>query len=150
MNNQVDLKKYQEFVQAVTSKESNDLTEFMNRLDRLDANYEAYGSDGEYMHGPNINVPLLMTGSIGLSAEAGELIEIVKKMLFQGKPLTEENRFHMKRELGDIMWYWINTCRALQLDPNEVIAENVRKLEARYPGGKFDVYSSENRKEGDL
>ena len=150
MNNQVDLKKYQEFVQAVTSKESNDLTEFMNRLDRLDANYEAYGSDGEYMHGPNINVPLLMTGSIGLSAEAGELIEIVKKMLFQGKPLTEENLFHMKRELGDIMWYWISTCRALQLDPNEVIAENVRKLEARYPGGKFDVYSSENRKEGDL
>ena len=150
MSNQVDLNKYQEFVQAVTSKESNDLTAFMNRLDRLDANYEAYGSDGEYMHGPNINVPLLMTGSIGLTAEAGELIEIVKKMLFQGKPLNEENVFHMKRELGDIMWYWINTCRALELDPNEVIAENVKKLEARYPGGKFDVYHSENRKENDI
>ena len=150
MSNQVDLKKYQEFVQAVTSKESNDLTAFMNRLDRLDANYESYGADGEYMHGPNINVPLLMTGSIGLTAEAGELIEIVKKMLFQGKPLNEENVFHMKRELGDIMWYWINTCRALDLDPNDVIAENVRKLEARYPGGKFDVYHSENRKANDL
>ena len=150
MSNQVDLNKYQEFVQAVTSNESNDLTAFMNRLDRLDANYEAYGSDGEYMHGPDVNVPLLMTGSIGLTAEAGELIEIVKKMLFQGKPLTEENLFHMKRELGDIMWYWINTCRALNLDPNDVIAENVKKLEARYPGGKFDVYQSENRKEGDL
>ena len=146
----VDLNKYQEFVQAVTSKESNDLTAFMNRLDRLDANYESYGADGEYMHGPNINVPLLMTGSIGLTAEAGELIEIVKKMLFQGKPLTQENLFHMKRELGDIMWYWINTCRALDFDPNEVIAENVRKLEARYPGGKFDVYQSENRKANDL
>ena len=150
MSKQVDLHKYQEFVQAVTSKESNDITEFMNRLDRLDANYEAYGADGEYMHGPNINVPLLMTGSIGLTAEAGELIEIVKKMLFQGKPLTQENLFHMKRELGDIMWYWINTCRALELDPNDVIAENVKKLEARYPGGKFDVYHSENRKENDL
>ena len=150
MTKQVDLHKYQEFVQAVTSKESNDLTTFMNRLDRLDANYESYGADGEYMHGPNINVPLLMTGSIGLTAESGELIEIVKKMLFQGKPLTEENLFHMKRELGDIMWYWINTCRALELDPNEVIAENVKKLEARYPGGKFDVYHSENRKANDL
>jgi NTP pyrophosphatase (non-canonical NTP hydrolase) len=150
MNNQVDLQKYMEFVKAVTSKESNDLTTFMNRLDRLDANYEAYGSDGEYMHGPDINVPLLMTGTIGLTAEAGELIEIVKKMLFQGKPLNEENLFHMKRELGDIMWYWINTCRALELDPNEVIAENVKKLQARYPGGYFDVYQSENRKEGDL
>ena len=150
MTKQVDLHKYQEFVQAVTSKESNDLTAFMNRLDRLDANYEAYGSDGEYMHGPNVNVPLLLTGSVGLNSEAGELIEIVKKMLFQGKPLNEENVFHMKRELGDIMWYWINTCRALDLDPNDVIAENVRKLEARYPGGKFDVYHSENRKENDL
>ena len=150
MSNQVDLKKYQEFVQAVTSKESNDLTTFMNRLDRLDANYEAYGSDGEYMHGPNVNVPLLLTGAVGLNSESGELIEIVKKMLFQGKPLNDENLFHMKRELGDIMWYWINTCRALDLDPNDVIAENVRKLEARYPGGKFDVYHSENRKADDL
>ena len=150
MSNQVDLKKYQEFVQAVTSKESNDLTAFMNRLDRLDANYESYGSDGEYMHGPNINVPLLLTGSVGLTAESGELIEIVKKMLFQGKPLNDENLFHMKRELGDIMWYWINACRALNLDPNEVIAENVRKLEARYPGGHFDAFYSENRKQGDL
>ena len=150
MTNQVDLKKYQEFVQAVTSKESNDLTTFMNRLDRLDANFEAYGSDGEYMHGPDINVPLLMTGAIGLTAEAGELIEIVKKMLFQGKPLNEENLFHMKRELGDIMWYWINTCRALDLDPNDVIAENVKKLQARYPGGHFDVFHSENRKANDL
>ena len=150
MTKQVDLHKYQNFVEAVTSKESNDLTAFMNRLDRLDANYEAYGSDGEYMHGPNVNVPLLLTGAVGLNSESGELIEIVKKMLFQGKPLNDENLFHMKRELGDIMWYWINTCRALELDPNDVIAENVKKLEARYPGGKFDVYHSENRKEGDL
>ena len=146
----IDLQKYMEFVEAVTSKESNDLTAFMNRLDRLDANYEAYGADGEYIHGPSINVPLLLTGAVGLNSEAGELIEIVKKLLFQGKPLTEENLFHMKRELGDIMWYWINMCRALNLDPNEVIAENVRKLQARYPDGKFDVYLSENRKQGDL
>ena len=150
MTHQVDLNRYQEFVKAVTSQESNDLTTFMNRLDRLDGNYEAYGPNGEYMHGPDANVPLLMTGSIGLCSEAGELIEIVKKMLFQGKPLSEENVFHMKRELGDIMWYWINTCRALNLDPNDVIAENVRKLEARYPGGHFDAFYSENRKEGDL
>lgn len=150
MTKQVDLQKYQEFVSAVTSKESNDLTAFMNRLDRLDGNYEAYGSDGEYMHGPHVNVPLLLTGAVGLNSESGELIEIVKKILFQGKPLSEENVFHMKRELGDIMWYWISTCRALELDPNDVIAENVRKLEARYPGGKFDVFHSENRKEGDL
>jgi len=146
----VDLNKYKDFVEAVTSKPSQDLTEFMNRLDRIDANYESYGPDGEYMHGPNVNVPLLLCGAIGLGSETGEFQEIVKKIVFQGKPLTEEAHFHMKRELGDIMWYWVNACRALDLDPNDVVAENVKKLEARYPGGKFDVYHSENRKEGDL
>jgi NTP pyrophosphatase (non-canonical NTP hydrolase) len=146
----VDLNKYQDFVETVTSEESQDLTNFMNRLDRLDGNYEAYGPDGEYIHGPNVNIPLLLCGAIGLGSETGEFQEIVKKMVFQGKPLTEETLFHMKRELGDIMWYWVNACRALDLDPNDVVAENVKKLEARYPIGKFDVYYSENRKEGDL
>jgi NTP pyrophosphatase (non-canonical NTP hydrolase) len=146
----VDLKKYSEFVEAVTSKPSNDLTTFMNRLDSLDANYEAYGSEGEYMHGPDVNVPLLITGAMGLCAESGEFTEVVKKALFQGKPLSEENVFHLERELGDVIWYWINACRALHLDPNDVIAENVNKLKARYPGGTFDVYSSENRAMGDI
>lgn len=146
----IDLNKYQDFVEAVTSKESNDLTSFMNRLERLDANWEAYGSEGEYMHGPDINVPLLLTAGLGLGSEGGEFQEIIKKIFFQGKPLNDENVFHMKRELGDIIWYWINACRALNLDPNEVIAENVNKLKARYPGGEFDAFYSENRKAGDL
>lgn len=150
MSNKIDLNKYQDFVEAVTSKESHDLTTFMNRLDRLDGNYEAYGPNGEYMQGPEVNVPLLLCGAIGLGSETGEFQEIVKKVAFQGKPLSEENVFHMKRELGDIIWYWINACRALNLDPNDVIAENVTKLKARYPGGEFDAYYSENRKEGDL
>ena len=76
--------------------------------------------------------------------------EIIKKCIFQGKPLNDETIFHCKRELGDIIWYWINSCRALGLDPNEVIEENVNKLKSRYPGGEFNVYHSENRKEGDL
>ena len=143
--NKIDLNKYQEFVEAVTSKPSNDLTTFINRLDELDGNYV-----GEGQHGPDINVPLLLTAALGLAAETGEFCEIPKKMYFQGKPLSEENVFHMKRELGDVMWYWINACRALGLDPNDVIAENVRKLEARYPGGHFDAFYSENRKTGDL
>jgi hypothetical protein len=145
VTNQIDLNKYQDFVAAVTSQESNDLTTFMNRMDEVDGNYIG---DGE--HGPDANVPLLITACMGLAAEAGEFIEIPKKILFQGKPFTEENLFHMKRELGDIMWYWINACRALHLDPNDVIAENVNKLESRYPGGKFDAFYSENRQDGDL
>mgnify|MGYP000005145572 FL=1 len=136
----IDLNKYKDFVEAVTSEASNDLTTFMNRCDELD------GNDG----GPSINVPLLLTACLGLAAEGGEFIEVPKKMFFQGKPLTDAEVFHLKRELGDVMWYWINACRALNLDPNEVIDENVRKLESRYPGGSFDAHYSENRKEGDI
>jgi NTP pyrophosphatase (non-canonical NTP hydrolase) len=148
--NKIDLNKYTEFVKEVTSKESNDLTMFINRLDQVDGNYEAYGPDGEMKHGPDCNVPLLLTAAIGMAAEIGEFCEIPKKIFFQGKNLSEEAHFHMKRELGDVFWYWTNACRALNLDPNDVIAENIKKLEARYPGGKFDAYHSENRKENDL
>ena len=141
----IDLNKYKDFVEAVTSRPSNNLTDFINRLDRLDGNLLADGT-----HGPDINVPLLLTACLGLAAEAGEFIEVPKKIIFQGKPLTDAELFHMKRELGDVMWYWINACRALNLDPNDVIDENVRKLESRYPGGSFDAHYSENRKEGDI
>jgi NTP pyrophosphatase (non-canonical NTP hydrolase) len=117
----------------------------MDRLDDLDANYEGNG-----VHGPHVNVPLLITAALGLSAESGEFTEIVKKCLFQGKPLNADNHHHAVRELGDVFWYWTNACRALNVDPHEVIAENVRKLQSRYPGGNFDAHYSENRKDGDL
>ena len=146
----IDLNKYSEFVGAVTSQPSVDLTTFMDTLNRLDVNYELDLNDGQRKHGPDVNIPLLLTACLGLAAESGEFIEIPKKIFFQGKALTDENVFNMKRELGDVMWYWINACRALNLDPNDVINENVKKLESRYPGGKFDAHYSENRKEGDL
>lgn len=142
----VDLNSYSDFVQAVTSEASRDLTTFINRLDILDGNYDFANNQ----HGPNANIPLMLTGAMGLCSESGELMEIVKKMVFQGKPLNEETVFHMKRELGDIIWYWINMCRSMHLDPNQVIAENVNKLKSRYPGGHFDVFHSENRSAGDL
>lgn len=134
MNN-IDLNKYKDFVEAVTSKESNGLLDLKDRLDELN---------------DEVNISLLLTGSIGIASEGGEFSEIVKKCVFQGKPMDDATKFHIKRELGDIMWYWINSCRAMGLDPNEVISENVHKLESRYPGGSFVVYYSENRKEGDL
>ena len=145
---QIDLEKYTKFVEAVTSQHSNDLNTFTDTLNRLDVNHEVM--DGKMRQGPDVNISLLLTGALGMAAETGEFCEIPKKIFFQGKALNEEAVFHMKRELGDIMWYWINACRALNLDPNDVIAENVRKLESRYPGGTFDPYYSENRKPGDL
>jgi NTP pyrophosphatase (non-canonical NTP hydrolase) len=134
--NQVDLNKYKEFVEGVTSQQSNETESLCNQLQSLEQS--------------GVNMALLLTGSIGIASEGGEFSEIVKKCIFQGKPLDADTQFHIKRELGDIMWYWINSCRALGLDPNEVIAENVEKLKARYPGGEFDVHYSENRQDGDL
>jgi NTP pyrophosphatase (non-canonical NTP hydrolase) len=137
MSNQIDLNKYADFVLAICSDQSKDLTALIEHLKELDAN-------------TNVNLALLMTASTGLGSEGGEFQEIVKKIFFQGKPLTEDTVFHLKRELGDIAWYWANACNALGLDPNEVLAENVHKLESRYPDGSFDVHYSENRKAGDL
>lgn len=139
---QVDLTKYSEFVQQVTSAESNQLKTMMAKL------YDLNTTAGT--NSVPLNISLLLTAGIGLSSECGEFNEIVKKIVFQGKPYTEETRFHLKRELGDVIWYWINACRALDLDPNDVISENVSKLKSRYPGGEFDPFYSENRKQGDL
>ena len=134
----IDLEKYASFVMAVTSKVSREVEAFIDRLREI------------HFNSTTLNASLLLTAIIGMTSEAGEAQEIVKKVLFQGKPYTEETRQHLKKELGDVIWYWINACNALDLDPNEVVAENVAKLEARYPGGKFNAYYSENRKEGDI
>ena len=130
------LNNYSVFVDGVTSPVSKDTDLFIERIKVL----QAQGCD----------VARLNTASTGLASEGGEFNEIVKKILFHGKEYSEDNIFHMKRELGDVIWYWINACIALGLNPNEVIEENVRKLEARYPGGTFSVWHSENRKEGDI
>jgi NTP pyrophosphatase (non-canonical NTP hydrolase) len=134
--NKVDQKRYIEFVDAVTSAESTDFATLLKRLTELEVQ--------------DANVPKLLTASLGMSAEAGEFTEVVKKMVFQGKPYSEDNVFHLKRELGDILWYVAQACMALDTNFDELMEMNVDKLKARYPGGEFDVHYSENRKEGDL
>ena len=129
------LKKYGEFVTKVTSKESLLTSKLFDRVGEIDK--------------AGIQAPRLITAALGLGSETGEFTEIVKKMFLQGKPPSEDNIFHMKRELGDIMWYWSTACMALNLDPFEVIEENRAKLEARY-GENFEVKRSEHRKDGDL
>ena len=132
----IDPKKYVEFVDAVTSKESQDYSHFTARLFQLER--EGFPTQR------------LLTAAVGMSAEAGEFTEVVKKMVFQGKPVNEDNLFHLKRELGDIMWYVAQACIGLGVSLEEVIEMNVDKLVSRYPGGEFDVHYSENRQEGDV
>tara|TARA_Y100000590_G_C15277640_1_gene847541 strand:- start:248 stop:664 length:417 start_codon:yes stop_codon:yes gene_type:complete len=130
------LNSYGDFVTKVTSEPSLSLDALQERLKEID-------------HESEIESARLLTAALGLGSETGEFVEIVKKIFLQGKPTTDENIFHMKRELGDIMWYWVTACMALKLDPYEVIKENQDKLEARY-GENFEVNRSENRKKGDL
>ena len=133
----IDPQKYIDFVRQTTSQESLDWPTLSARLTHLEMHDEA-------------NVTQLLTAALGISAEAGEFTEVVKKIFLQGKPYTEENAFHMKRELGDIMWYVAQACMGLDISLDEIMEMNVDKLKARYPGGEFDVHYSENRKEGDL
>ena len=127
---------YTDFVTKVTSDPSLNLEDLNARFTEIE-------------NESNIKTPRLLTAALGLGSETGEFVEIVKKMFLQGKPASDENIFHMKRELGDIMWYWVTACAALCLDPFEVITENQKKLEARY-GEQFEVQRSEVRKDGDL
>ena len=132
----IDLKKYAQFVDGVTSQESKDSEAFTHRI--ADLYYQDFDTHR------------LLTAAVGLCAESGEFTEIIKKIIFPGKPVNDENLFHLKRELGDVMWYVMQACMGLEISLEEVIEMNVDKLKARYPGGEFDVHYSENRKEGDL
>ena len=136
MTKKIDFDKYALFVDGVTSDSSKDYKSFLDSI--------------EYLDGEGSNVQRLLTAAVGISAEGGEFMEIVKKMLFQGKPWDEHNRKHLIIELGDGMWYVMQACKALDVSIEEVVAGNVDKLKKRYPGGEFNVYQSENRKEGDL
>ena len=137
MTQVIDTTKYIEFVRQTTSPASSDFAALLARMTELEASADA-------------DVPRLITAAFGISAEAGEFTEVVKKILLQGKPYNEDNVFHLKRELGDICWYIAQACMSLDTTFEEVLQLNYEKLSARYPEGTFDVFRSENRVEGDL
>ena len=132
----IDFKRYEEFVSAVTSDASTNFVDFADRIGELDRE--------------GANIERLLTSGVGINAEGGEFLEIVKKMVFQGKPWNKDNRKHLIIELGDVMWYVAQACMALDISFDEVLERNVKKLEKRYPGGHFDISDSENRAADDL
>ena len=135
MTKQIDFSKYAIFVDGVTSHPSKDYQCFIESISSLD--------------GKGANIHRLLTAAVGISAEGGEFMEIVKKMVFQGKPWNDDNREHLIIELGDVMWYVMQACMALGVSLDEVVEGNVEKLKKRYPGGEFDVHYSENRAAND-
>ena len=131
----IDFSRYEHFVDEVTSDASKDFVYLADRLVELDAK--------------GANIERLLTAGVGINAEGGEFLEIVKKMVFQGKPWNDDNREHLIIELGDLLWYVAQATQALGVSFDEVIEVNVKKLEKRYPGGEFDIYYSENRSADD-
>lgn len=127
---------YAKFVISTTSQESLHTETLVDRL--MEIHKKHY-----------VEFSQLLTASIGMQAESGEFSEVIKKIIFQGKPFNEDERYHLKRELGDVLWYWVQGCTALGFTPQEVMEENIKKLEARYPNG-FEVAKSENRQVGDI
>jgi NTP pyrophosphatase (non-canonical NTP hydrolase) len=127
---------YAKFVISTTSQESLHTETLIDRL--LEVHEKHY-----------VEFSQLLTASIGMQAESGEFSEVIKKIIFQGKPFNEDERYHLKRELGDVLWYWVQGCTALGFTPQEVMEENIKKLEARYPNG-FEVAKSEHRQVGDI
>ena len=132
----INFNRYEEFVSAVTSEASTNFVDFADRIGELDRE--------------GANIERLLTSGVGINAEGGEFLEIIKKMIFQGKPWDEDNKEHLIIELGDVMWYVAQACMALDVSFDDVVERNVEKLKARYPGGEFDVHYSENRREGDI
>lgn len=135
MDNHVNFDKYVKFVDEVTSDASKQFLALSQRLVDLDSK--------------GANIERLLTAGVGINAEGGEFLEIIKKMVFQGKPWNDDNREHLIIELGDIMWYVAQACLALEVSVDDVVAGNVQKLLKRYPEGAFDVYFSENRSDND-
>lgn len=137
---------YARFVDTTTSKTSKCTSTLNNRLDKLCGRTWHKGNES----GEEMQVARLLTAVIGMMAESGEFAEVVKKKVFQANTaFSSEEIFHMKRELGDVLWYWVQGCSALGFNPEEVIQENINKLEKRYPDG-FEVARSEHREQGDI
>ena len=129
--------EYGKFVISTTSRESLSTTIMMDRLIKLGREHA------------NVEFSQLLTASIGMQAESGEFSEVIKKIIFQGKDFTPDEKYHLMRELVDVLWYWVQGCRALGYTPQQVMEENIKKLESRYPNG-FEVVRSEVRAKGDI
>ena len=89
---------------------------------------------------------LLLNGLMGLNGEAGEVIDILKKHLFQGHELDTA---HMAKELGDVAWYIAEAATALDISLEDIFQANIDKLKRRYPDG-FETKKSLVRLKGDI
>lgn len=86
----------------------------------------------------------LTMGALGLAGETGEVVDIIKKYQFQGKPI---DRQEFIKELGDVRWYLECLMVAVKTDIGEIERVNVAKLRTRYPNGFTKEDSATRRDE---
>ena len=130
MDSKTLFEQYRKFVEGVTSEVSSNTDALMARLDELNEEF---------------NVARMDTACAGIAGEAGEINDLWKKIKFHGKPWNEENKAKMAAEAGDMFWYLLHLCAVLDISFEDAILANIKKLEARYPGGTFSIERSENR-----
>ena len=130
------LDEYTAFVDKVTSEASKSSDKMRERIN--------------YLNSKDIEMSRLLTAGIGLSGEVGEFNEIIKKIMFQGKTFDVVVHEHMRRELGDIMWYVAQACLALKVDLVDIINGNKEKLLKRFPQKQFNEKFDAYRNKGDI
>ena len=130
------LEEYTDFVDQVTSEASKSSDKMRERIN--------------YLNSKDIEMSRLLTAGIGLSGEVGEFNEIIKKIMFQEKTFDVVANEHMRRELGDIMWYLAQACLALKVDLVDIINGNKEKLSKRFPQRQFNEKFDANRNKRDV
>ena len=123
-------RQYREFVNGVTSGPSSKPNIFREHMNQLN---------------DSLNFPKMDTACSGIAGESGEINDLWKKVKYHGKPWNDDNRNKMIDEVGDMFWYLTHLMEVLEVEVEEVLDRNVKKLESRYPGGKFSIERSENR-----
>ncbi|MFK7807514.1 MAG: nucleoside triphosphate pyrophosphohydrolase family protein [Saprospiraceae bacterium] len=75
---------------------------------------------------------MLSWWALGLSGEAGEVADLIKKGIYHQQGIDE---LKLKKELGDVLWYIAALCTEMGFTMEEVMQQNVEKLKARFPDG---------------
>lgn len=78
--------------------------------------------------------------ALGLAGETGEAVDVVKKMV-RSERIDQERVNKLVDELGDVLWYWVRLVALTGVSPEEVIARNVAKLNARKEAGTLSERS---------
>ena len=136
MTTKITSTEYIDFVKSVTSKPSCDAEVLIERIRELE--------------GDGVKLTHLLTFALGMIGELGETVDLIKKVVFQSREMTQDVKDKLCKEASDVAFYFAQFCIAMDVDFEDIMQINFDKLSARYPEGHFSVHRSENRRSGDV